>query len=480
MPYGVPILIEGDVVQTLQGLDSDSADACLCDPPYFLEFMGKSFDRQHKSMPGDNDGQRMYAWHLEWCREVYRVLKPGAFIMSFGGTRTIHRLTCALEDVGFEVRDNLCWLFGQGFPKSHDISKSIDRLLGNEREQVKPRSVINHQRQLVNTRPYMSDPDHTTVSDIPASDDSSAWTGYGTALKPAHEPIILAMKPLDGTFAQNALVHGVAGLNIDGGRIGTDLSAPTQSVGRWPSNLILSHHPSCQEIGTRCVKTDSHYPASRPSGSHAGESTGYVGQSNLTELKPKTERVSAYNCHPLCPVRLLDEQSGSSKSPNKPVKQGGYHGGGYDVGKDRGTLRETYGIGYGDSGGPSRFFYTSKVSTRERNLGDIDCKHPTLKPISLCQYFATLLLPPSRSDTPRALLVPFSGAGSEVIGSLLAGWDEVIGIEFDPQYVEWAEARIRAATSEIGSPLSPKPGIPPSRQSAHGKYTPDPDYLNSL
>ena len=162
-PYAIQT---GDVKEVLSGMEGQF-DGCLTDPPYGLSFMGKSWDH---GVPSAD----------VWA-EVYRVLKPGAFLLAFGGTRTFHRLTCAIEDAGFEIRDCVMWLYGSGFPKSHNWDKD------------------------------------------------GAFKGYGTALKPAWEPCIVAMKPLDGTFANNAMKHGVAGINVDAGRIS----------GRWPANLIL-------------------------------------------------------------------------------------------------------------------------------------------------------------------------------------------------------------------------------------------------
>lgn len=341
-------IIPGRVEEVLPSMFAEGDfDACLCDPPYLLEFMGKEFDRQHKKMEGKNDGQKMQAWHEGWAREVLRVLKPGAHMLAFGGTRTYHRLASAAEDVGFEVRDMLAWMHGQGFPK-------------------------------------------------------------GQNLKPAQEPVLVARK------------RGQGNLSIDSCRIaaGPDHTkncnrkeveshwrlndSPRKSVeahpaGRWPANVLLSHHEACNEA-----------------------------------------------CHPDCPVRMLDEQSGELKSgrlsPSNNVKESTGWSGGSKTNRVKSTFEP-------NSGGASRFFYCSKVSPRERHLGGITCDHPTLKPISLCTYLATLLLPPP-SSSPRSILIPFSGAGSEIIGALKAGWDEVYGIEQDEEYAAWAEARITAALEE--------------------------------
>jgi hypothetical protein len=417
--------IEGDVYDTLPGFDADSFDACLCDPPYGLKFMGKKWDHGVPS--------------VECWREVYRILKPGAVLLAFGGTRTVHRLTCAIEDAGFEIRDTLCWLYGGGFPKSRDISKGIDKAAGVERD------VIGYKegRAASPKHDFRGGHHHAGNSALgvtgmfnkitaPATPESALWSGYGTALKPAYEPIVLAMKPLDGTYTENAMRYGVAGLNIDECRIGTDVittaakdhnASPqthlgktgfagceeSRHTGRWPANLLLSHSEQCVE-GTDSI----------------------------------------YVCADDCPVRLLDKQSGNRPGMPLTAKRKGVSPKGYGIGV-RMPNDASMSPGYGDSGGASRFFYSAKVSTRERNLGGIDCRHPTLKPLSLCQYLSTLILPPAHPDgTPRSLLTPFSGAGSEVLGALLAGWDSVIGIEQDPEYVAWAEARVAAGLADPG------------------------------
>src|SRR5215212_7318564 len=164
-------VIHGDCRDVMLSMEEESVDAIVCDPPYLLEFMGKEFDRQHHGMKGETIGHKMEAWHLSWAREALRVLKPGGHLLAFGGSRTYHRLACAIEDAGFEIRDQLQWMYGSGFPKSHNLR--------------------------------------------------GEWDGWGTALKPGHEPIVLARKPLIGTVAANVTEHGTGALNIDGCRIET-------------------------------------------------------------------------------------------------------------------------------------------------------------------------------------------------------------------------------------------------------------------
>jgi len=206
-------LHEGDCLEVLPTLDADSFDACVCDPPYHLTSIVKRFgemgpDDKKLTMGRINPYQRTAVgfmnkkWdggdvslRVETWQAVLRVLKPGAHLVAFGGTRTTHRMACAIEDAGFEIRDTVMWLYGSGFPKSHDVSKGIDRTLGGTREQVKPRSNIGHQRNNGNVRPWMFDPEHMTDSDVPATDAARVWEGWGTALKPAGEPVTIAMKP---------------------------------------------------------------------------------------------------------------------------------------------------------------------------------------------------------------------------------------------------------------------------------------------
>jgi len=250
----IPTLIIGDAeiyqgnnLEIIPTLEDNSVDAIVCDPPYELGFMGKSWDSSG------------IAYSVELWRECLRVLKPGGHLLAFGGTRTWHRLAVAIEDAGFEIRDNIAWLYGSGFPKSHNISKAIDKAAGAERTVVGSR--IADDIRGGNMHAENRGERHTIDITAPATDDAKAWDGWGTALKPAHEPIVVARKPVVKTVANNVLTYGTGALNIDATRVGTEVisvhNAPKgtfaggdaergsdtdsyrQHEGRWPANIIL-------------------------------------------------------------------------------------------------------------------------------------------------------------------------------------------------------------------------------------------------
>lgn len=225
----------GDCVEVMATLPADSVDSIVTDPPYGLGFMGKAWDALP---PGE-----------EWARECLRVLKPGGHLLAFGGTRTWHRLAVAVEDAGFELRDSIAWLYGSGFPKSLDVSKAIDKAAGAERPTY-ARAAFGG---------TFSDDGGTTygtaIDGTPITDAAREWQGWGTALKPAFEPIVVGRRPLIGTVAANVLMHGTGALNIDGCRVGDEerhnpsartngLAAPVmttgrETTGRWPANVVL-------------------------------------------------------------------------------------------------------------------------------------------------------------------------------------------------------------------------------------------------
>ena len=183
-----------------------SVDAVVTDPPYELAFMGRAWDATG------------VAFDVETWRHAYRVLKPGGHLLAFGGTRTYHRLACAIEDAGFEIRDSIMWIYGSGFPKSHDVSKAIDKAAGAEREVLSSFARQGRSGGILGQKTAI-------IREItsPSTSEAQEWAGWGTALKPAHEPIVVARKPLIGTVAANVLRYGTGGMNIDECRVGDEV-----------------------------------------------------------------------------------------------------------------------------------------------------------------------------------------------------------------------------------------------------------------
>lgn len=409
-------LILGDCLEKLKKLDANSVDAIVTDPPYGLKFMGKKWDYDVPST-------------AVWL-EAIRVLKPGGHLLSFGGTRTYHRMVVAIEDAGFEIRDQVQWIYGSGFPKSLDISKAIDKAAGAEREVI-GKKLTYREPQSPNGWDCTKRAEFETA---PATDSAKQWQGFGTALKPANEPIVLARKPLEKglTVAENVLKYGTGALNIDGGRVGTDSTVRTRGdsqstsgwnsanrspvggseSGRWPANVLLD------EAAAEMLDTQ----------------TG--------ELHPS-----------------------GNKSKNLTTSATSQFGIGVN------------GIGqttdYKDSGGASRFFYVAKASKRERNAGlegmpvvrksHMQTKngegersmtegfpdtfqqnhHPTVKPVKLMEYLCRLITPPKGT-----ILDPFMGSGSTGVAAKRLGF-EFIGIEMNEEYLEIAKKRMEFARERI-------------------------------
>lgn len=454
----------GDCVRVMQTLDADSFDACVTDPPYGLEFMGKEWDRLEYGQgrtskpgigkretdwpsnrgwnearcqncghlshggspcgcdrpdfpPADDRWLRMQRWHERWARECYRVLKPGGHLLAFGGTRTSHRLACAIEDAGFEIRDTVQWVYATGFPKGLDVSKAIDKAARGVPQGGADPTSPNHGRFKGGTvkadhatgrgfgagpGQFMAEPGQKADRDVVA--EAERWQGWGTALKPAHEPIVLARKPLIGNVAANVLKHGTGALNIDACRVGyqnqTDmdqarvpqpsLNSPTGNVygfqtgegrsgeffdpsqGRWPANLILSHAPGCKRVGTRRVRGSR---IDKPAESTPDDRVAYGGMGAARPARgigdeEGMETIAQWECAEGCPVAELDRQSGVRKS------SGIYDGDGSRRSTDRGATsfeqaedRHRPNVMYADTGGASRFFYVAKASRSERDAG---------------------------------------------------------------------------------------------------------------
>jgi DNA modification methylase len=342
----------GDSREMLRGLEDASVHAVVTDPPYAL---CERKDGTRGFMNATWDNGRVAHDPAFWA-EVLRVAKPGAFLVAFGGTRTAHRLACAIEDAGWEIRDTLylLWTHSQGFPKSLDVSKAIDRMAGAEREVLGRRKRNGGPAGMTADKGWHSGPmssdDATVALTAPATDAARAWDGWGTALKPAAEPIVLARKPLsEPTVAANVLRHGTGALQIDACRVPTGESLNggayasdkhkqggiygkldyacgdfKQPAGRWPPNVLLSHVSpgpdgtgGCVPQGTRRVCSSKRAPLRRGAttgtsvGGHGVYGTGayHEGVAHYGDADGY-EEVPAYSCDPSCPVRLLDEQAG--------------------------------------------------------------------------------------------------------------------------------------------------------------------------
>ncbi len=430
-PDGIT-LIHGDCREVLPLLEAGSVGLVVTDPPAGISFMGKAWD-------SDKGGRDVWIEWLECClRACWRVAKPGAGLLCWAIPRTSGWTQRALEDAEWQPYDVITHLFGSGFPKSLDVSKAIDKAAGAERVVVgkHPAPCANVDATPAHGGAYRESPDITA----PATPEAKTWQGYGTALKPAVEFWWLCRKPLDDTFAHNALEHGVAGINVDGARIGTEdtLSGsgtpPLQYggensrpfhenaeprgcnqhlAGRWPANLILSHHPECQ--------------------------SSIEG----------TEAESKYDCHPDCPVGILDEQSGERPG----FSGGGTKGAGFRsqyVGGDRpeSNLAPSY---FGDTGTASRFFYCAKASSRDRGnlpaeelplfnegVPEFRNQHPTVKPLELMRYLLTLLYPPSLG---AVCLDPFAGSGTTGVAAKQMG-RKCILIEMDKEFCSITAERL--------------------------------------
>lgn len=389
-------LHHGDCLDVMRTMPDASVHAVITDPPYELGFMGRGWDASG------------IAYRPEVWAECLRILKPGGHLLAFGGSRTWHRLAVAIEDAGFEMRDSIAWLYAQGFPKSLDVSKAIDRATGSEREVVGTRkggAALKiggdnprpwHERQAARGGEY----DVTA----PATPDAETWAGWGTALKPAFEPIVVARKPLSGTVAATVLTHGTGAINVDACRVGvfdsqyvrnhsgdrghggtrstgadTDIrvgGGSASDAGRWPPNVILDDHAAAELDAQSGVRT-----------------SGY--------MKPETDRTT-------------------------------HHGDAYGKFASR-TASETYG----DSGGISRMFPTfrfePKAPTFERPRVQRDDgtweAHETVKPLDLMRWLVRLVTPPG-----GVVLDPFAGSGTTAEACIVEGF-ECITIEREADYL---------------------------------------------
>ncbi len=383
----------GDCREVMATMGAESIDAIVTDPPYGLSFMGREWDH---GVPG-----------VPFWAEALRVAKPGAHLVAFGGSRTFHRLVCAVEDAGWEVRDVLMWLYGSGFPKSLNVAKAIDsgggrpedirRMEMGDSYEPSGRGRVNYDHGGGSAMNGASSPSR------PQSDAARQWSGWGTALKPAYEPIILARKPLRGTVASNVQTFGTGALNVDGCRIqiapadmaemqgrsgastpnkvwGAGVGSPKgwepTTTGRWPANVLLDEEAAA----------------------------------------------------------VLDAQSGELSSGSRKAGEHGLMG-------CRGAGLLPMPEVNGDRGGASRFFYTSKASSEDRGRWQGN-DHPTVKPTDLMRWLCRLVTPPG-----GLILDPFMGSGSTGCAAVAEGF-RFVGVDLDQRHVDIARRRLEHATRQ--------------------------------
>ena len=403
-------IIQGDSREKLLDLATDSIDSVVTDPPYALVSITKRwgpgcapptkegvYSRASSGFMGKQWDTGETAFDPAFWAEVLRVLKPGGHLIAFGGTRTYHRLVCAIEDGGFEIRDQLAWIFGSGFPKSHDVSKGIDKAAGITPEDTGVGfnaagiGTSNGGSIFRSDHPEYKRPERVT-------DNARQWQGWGTALKPAQEPICLARKPLESTVAANVLKHGTGALNIDASRIGTERREYKGGMGRF--------NAAAQAQGFRPYEN------------------GIPSQSK--ETFSATGRWPANVIHDGSPEVLAGFPE-TQASSDRPRNNGEFK----SVAKGR-ELPHVTG-GHADTGGSAaRFFYTPKADKLDR----LDSKHPTVKPVDLMAYLIKLVTPPGGT-----VLDPFAGSGSTGMAAMREGFDAIL-IEREAEYVADIQRRL--------------------------------------
>jgi DNA modification methylase len=471
------IVINGNNIDTLKNYPDNYFDSVVTDPPYGLgkepnthEMLKAWIETGYLEVKGSGfmgkEWDAFVPQPIFW-KEIYRVLKHGGHVLAFYGTRTYDWGVMAMRLAGFEIRDCIQWIYGSGFPKSHNISKAIDKIYGAERQVVgksnysmpkADNSMRENSYGISGGKLANGNTAERVVADItaPTTNEAKEWDGWGSALKPANEPIVLARKPLEKglSIAENVLKWSTGAININSSRIGDEISdeqtkeyISEDTNGRFPSNVILAHNSDCEMKIEKIIYTDTN----------------------------EEEKNEVWSCHDDCPIKVLDEQSGESISR---------------IGKERGTEKKgmfansefnKVGSEYNDKGGASRFFYVAKSSQWERNygledfeekqtiggggltaelrndgsletssaggkFGSIKAKrqniHPTVKPIKLMQYLVRMITPPN-----GIVLDPFAGSGTTGIACKIDGF-EFVGLELSEEYTEIANARINSFKEE--------------------------------
>lgn len=365
-------ILEGDNRDTLKTLEDNSVDAIVTDPPYGIDFLGKDWDA--------NTGA------LETYKECLRVLKPGGYILAFSAARTYHHLAVTLEQAGFEIRDQLMWLYSSGFPKAQDIGKAIQRRQGVEETQPLPKNTRRDQiAKKYSDENNLPDPGFSGMDTVCTSPEARQWGGWKTALKPAHEPICMARKPYKGSTIDNVLTHGVGALNIDATRIGDE--AVKTVIKRSEDNSRWYKHSKEEENIPKVVGEETNQ--GRFPSNVIGEVEGYQKFFYCPKVSRKERHIGFDTTDiPTNPEGLWDE-----------------------------------GLQYQE---------------RKQNHGSVGNNHPTVKPVELMKYLIKLVTPPNST-----VLDPFNGSGSTGMAAVELG-HTYIGCELDPAYAQIARTRITA------------------------------------
>jgi len=392
----------GDCLEAMRGMADNSVDSIVTDPPYCLSFMGKKWDY---------DVPEQAVWE-----ECLRVLKPGGHLLAFAGTRTQHRMAVRIEDAGFEIRDMIAWVYGSGFPKSLDVSKAIDKAAGVEREVIGMREHPTLTREDKSRNGTAQNGSNSAKEEwpitSPATEAASQWQGWGTALKPALEPITVARKPFSGTVAANVLEHGTGAINVDGCRVGTDGATKRGGQAEYPKNEdgTEDRSGSWARVGHSIEPLNlGRWPANLI----------HDGSEDVLAGFPQSKGTA----------------SGGSPDRNSKSSEAywGEGGGGFKGGRST--------VAHGDNGSAARFFYCAKASKADRGESN---GHPTVKPTELMRYLVRLVTQPGGT-----VLDPFTGSGSTGKAAILEGFS-FIGIEKEEASVDISTRRMKEAQIEMG------------------------------
>jgi site-specific DNA-methyltransferase (adenine-specific) len=419
-------IYNGSMLDMLEVIQPNSIDSIVCDPPYELNFMNKGWDNGGISFNPDT-----------W-KKCYEVLKPGGYLLAFGGSRTFHRIAVAIEDAGFEIRDTIMWLYGSGFPKSMNIGLAIDKKKGIKSEIIASYERYNEPSGIVNIGQGER---KKVIHKVKKA--SNEWQGWGTALKPAYEPIIVARKPLSGTVVDNVLTYGVGGINIDECRVGE--TGGVKKINIEPNSGSKNSGFGCN--GQLEELNDGRFPAN----------VIHDGSDEALESMPTT----------------------GSGNGGKPYNYAGKEYNNKDTSMFNGD-RPQANSNYNDNGSAGRYFYTAKVSKKDRDEGlefagfeeqkttDGNIRsnqetarifgansalrkniHPTVKPCELMQYLIRLVTPKG-----GIILDPFMGSGSTGKAVMFENRErnanyKFIGIDLEEKYCQIASARIDYALNKF-------------------------------